>query len=115
MAGELVPGHFNLFWMNVRLNVRDRTNAYLANNGAAYPLITSPIVATASLGAPFAFTVTTQNQATSITATGLPPGLTISASGAIAGVPATAGTSAIVITASNSAGSSTGELALTVR
>ena len=32
---------FNLFWMNIRSNARDRLNAYLAKNGAAYPLITS--------------------------------------------------------------------------
>lgn len=107
---------FPLFYMNIRQNVRDRTNAYLQNNGAAYPLVSGAIVATTSTGAPFRFQVTTVNPATSFQASGLPAGLTIDpAVGTISGTPSGAGAYAVRLTVANAQGSSTGELALLVR
>lgn len=106
---------FQLFWLNIRVNARDRVNAWLQRAGTAYPLITSPILATATSGVPFSFTTTTINAATAFSASGLPPGLTIAPAGTIAGTPTRSGTYAVQIVASNAAGSSTGELWLTVQ
>lgn len=109
------PIDFQLFWMNIRVNARDRTNAWLLQAGAAYPLTTGPITASATSGAPFAYATATLNVATQFNATGLPPGLAIDpVSGQISGTPVQAGTYAVQIVAGNAAGASTGELWLTV-
>jgi len=107
---------FSLFWVNVRLNARDRANAYLADvRRARYPLITSPILAKTRAGSGFRFAVTTKNAATRFSASGLPAGLSINAqTGAVTGTASKPGVYAVVITASNGAGASVGELALTV-
>jgi hypothetical protein len=110
------PIDFQLFWMNIRVNARDRANAWLQQAGAVYPLITGPITANATSGAPFSYSTTTINAATAFLATGLPSGLVIdTTTGIISGMPVQAGTYAVRIIASNVAGSSTGELWLTVR
>jgi hypothetical protein len=115
-SGVLHYWDFQLFWLNIRTNVRDRVNAYLISRShAATPVITSAIVASGTAGQPFTYQTTTGNPATSFAATGLPPGVTIDAvTGAIAGVPAAAGTSAVVITATNAAGASVSELSITI-
>jgi hypothetical protein len=101
--------------MNIRVNARDRTNAWLQQSGATYPLITSPNTATATSGQPFSYETATINAPATFAASGLPDGLTINAStGRISGTPARPGTYAVQVVASNPAGSTAGELWLTV-
>jgi hypothetical protein len=64
---------------------------------------------------PFNYVITATNSPTSYSATGLPTGLTVNASnGLISGIPTPSGTYYVKITASNSAGSGTQSLTLTV-
>jgi hypothetical protein len=106
---------FNLFWMNIRANARDRVNAHLQRSGSPLPWVSSSIVARGTVGVPLQSTVTTMNPATSFSASGLPPGLSINpVSGTIDGTATIAGVFAVKITAANAAGSTVGELALTI-
>lgn len=79
------------------------------------PLVSSISQATGSSGTPFSFTVTATQAGTSFSASGLPPGLTINPStGVISGMPTAAGTYSVALTVSNSAGSSTSSLVITI-
>lgn len=84
-------------------------------NNVVAPAITSALSASATVGSPFSYTITGSNNPTSYSATGLPSGLSINTStGLISGSPASAGTSNIVIGATNSGGTGTATLVLTV-
>jgi poly(3-hydroxybutyrate) depolymerase len=79
--------------------------------------ITSAITASAQVGTPFSYTITSSGGTTPIgySASPLPEGLTLDPdSGRISGTPAATGASSIVISASNSAGSMSRILTLTV-
>jgi len=79
------------------------------------PVITSPLTATVQVGVAFSYQITASNSPTSDNATGLPPGLNVDTStGLITGTPTTAGTSSITISASNSGGTGSATLVLTV-
>ena len=82
--------------------------------GAA-PVITSPLTASATVGQPFTY----QFEATgadSLLATNLPTGLTFNTSlGAITGIPTTAGTFSVGLTASNLSGVTNATLTITVQ
>ena len=72
------------------------------------PIITSPTSIPATVGAPITYVIVATGLPTSYTATGLPPGLTLNPlTGAITGRPTTSGTFTVVITATNTAGTST--------
>jgi hypothetical protein len=83
------------------------------------PVTAAPVImlsARATRGQAFTYTVVASNTPGSFTATGLPPGLAINGTtGVISGTPTATGTSDIAITATNSKGSDTEVLRLTVQ
>ncbi len=82
---------------------------------AAKPVITSATTATGQVGVAFTYTITASNTPTSYSATGLPAGLSVSTStGKITGTPTAAGKSSVTIGATNSSGTGTATLALTI-
>jgi uncharacterized protein YhjY with autotransporter beta-barrel domain len=90
--------------------------APLAGTGIlAPPVITSALAATGAVGAPFSgYQITATNSPTSFTASPLPQGLSMSASGAISGTPTLNGTVNTTITATNAAGTDTRTLVFTI-
>ncbi len=106
----------NLFWVDLRANARRRLVAFLAQHELAeYPLIDGPIAATAAVGRQFRLQLSIHNKPAILSAKGLPQGLQLDHdTGEIMGVPTAPGHYAVVITASNAAGSSIEELALKV-
>jgi hypothetical protein len=79
------------------------------------PVITSPTTASGTVGASFSYQIAASNSPTSFNATGLPAGLSVNTStGLISGTPTAAGTSAVTISASNSAGPGSATLTLIV-
>ena len=79
------------------------------------PLITSAATATGQQGSPFQYTITASDSPTAYGADNLPDGLTVDpASGIISGTPTVAGTFAVVIKATNAAGSGNMTLTLTL-
>jgi hypothetical protein len=66
--------------------------------------ITSPLTATATVGAPFSYQISADNNPTTFDATGLPQGLIVNnATGVISGAPTAIGTFPVTISASNPA------------
>jgi len=79
------------------------------------PVITSPLLATGTLGLPFSYTVSADHGASVFGAVGLPAGVTINTStGLIAGTPTTAGTSVVSLSASNTLSTGVATLNLTI-
>ena len=75
------------------------------------PVITGPSTTSGSVGTAVTVTIGATGSGTSYTATGLPPGLTLNPlTGAIGGIPTTAGTYVATVTATNSSGTSTTNL-----
>jgi hypothetical protein len=81
----------------------------------AGPVITSALNASAIVNTNFNYQITATNSPTSFGATGLPSGLIVNAAtGLISGKPTTIGTSNVTLKATNSAGTGTATLRLTV-
>lgn len=80
------------------------------------PVITSSLTALASQGQPFSYTIQASNNPSSFAATSLPSGLSLNTTtGVISGTVSTLGTYHITILATNSSGSGSGSLVLTVQ
>jgi len=78
------------------------------------PVITSTNRASGTVGSAFSFTIRATNTPTGFNATGLPVGLSINrTSGVISGIPTTAGTNSVSLSASNSAGIGTQSFIIT--
>src|SRR6266513_1254896 len=79
------------------------------------PVITSPGTATGTVGVAFVYQITANIKPTSYGASGLPPGLTVNpATGLISGTPTTVGTYPVTISATNSGGTGTSTLVITI-
>lgn len=79
------------------------------------PQITSPSTATAQVGKSFSYSIAASNIPRFYGAAALPGGLAINAtSGIISGIPTTAGSATVTISASNSAGTHSSALSLTI-
>ncbi|MBA2323251.1 MAG: hypothetical protein H0V92_04250 [Pseudonocardiales bacterium] len=72
-----------------------------------FPTITSSTTANGTIGQPFSYTITSSQALGGFAATGLPPGLSLGGSGVISGMPTTAGTYPVVLTATGMPGSVT--------
>ena len=72
-----------------------------------FPTLTSPVSATGTAGQPFTYVITASSPLSGFAASGLPPGLTLSALGVVSGTPTTAGTYAVVLTATGMPGAVT--------
>ena len=82
---------------------------------AVPPVITSSATAGGTVASSFSYQITATNSPTSFGATGLPAGLTVNTvSGLISGTPAGVGTSSVTVSATNSGGTGSGPLTLTV-
>ena len=72
------------------------------------PVITSTNGASGTVGVPFSYQITADNNPTSYGATGLPSGLTVNTNtGLVAGTPTVAANTAVLVSASNEAGTGT--------
>lgn len=81
----------------------------------ASPTITSPLAVTSQPGAAFTYQITATGNPTRFGAAGLPSGLSVDpASGLISGAPPFTGTFPITLSATNSAGTGTATLVLTI-
>src|SRR5438105_8813135 len=95
------------------------TTVTLTVGNAPTPTITSPLTATGTVGAGFTYTIVANPCVTSYNATGLPAGLSVNTTtGVISGTPA-AGTDAgspysVTISATNSGGTGTATLTITI-
>jgi hypothetical protein len=82
---------------------------------AGAPVMTGPTTAIAQYGQSFAYWISGTNSPSSYTATGLPPGVTFSGGpGVITGTPSQVGTFNATVTATNSYGTATQPLTITV-
>lgn len=88
---------------------------FTINPAASAPVATSTGSTVGTVGSAFTFTITTNPAATSFASTTLPAGLALNAStGVITGVPTEPGISNVTLTLTNSAGSSTAALMITI-
>jgi sugar lactone lactonase YvrE/PKD repeat protein len=79
------------------------------------PVITSATSASAVVGAAFTYQITANNSPTSFSASGLPDGVSVDATtGAVTGIPTTAGTFNATVIATNAGGSGSAPLAFTI-
>ncbi len=78
------------------------------------PVITSAVSTSGSLATPFSYQITATNSPTTFNATGLPPGLSVNASGLVSGTPTSQGTFTATISAQNGTGTGSQTLTITI-
>lgn len=82
---------------------------------SAVPAITSAAIVTGTATLPFTYTIAASNAPSSFGASGLPAGLSVNPlTGVISGIPLTAGTSSVILSATNVVGTGTKGLTLTI-
>jgi len=85
------------------------------NSSASAPVISSSLAQSGTVGVAFNYQITASSSPTSFGATGLPNGLSVNTTtGAITGAPTAAGTSNVLISATNGSGTGTDTLVITV-
>ena len=93
--------------------VDDDGTVFLAINAA--PTIVSSVTATGTIGTNFSYAITATSGASSFSATGLPPGLSLNpATGQITGTPVATGTSVVDLSATGPGGTGVAVLTLAV-
>jgi hypothetical protein len=92
----------------------DPTFAIRLNAVVSAPVITSATTANGTAGTAFSYQITATNSPNSYAATGLPAGLSVNATGLISGTPTAAGSSTVTLSATNSGGTGSATLTLTV-
>jgi hypothetical protein len=107
---------FNLFWMNIRENARERVHTFfLQRQQVRYPLIESSNTMVGETGRDLFYQIKTINLPQSYEALGLPAGVNIDThTGAISGKPLEEGTFAVVIKATNTYGTDVAELSMRI-
>jgi Putative Ig domain len=87
----------------------------ISSGAPSKPVITSSGSASGTVGSSFSYQITATNSPTSYSASGLPSGLSVNtSSGVISGTPTAAGTSMATVGATNSGGSGTATLTITI-
>jgi hypothetical protein len=95
---------FNISFLNFNLNAV-----------VTAPVISSASTANGTVGSAFSYNITASNAPNSYNATGLPAGLSINtSSGLISGIPTTTGTYTVIVSASNTVGTGSQTLTLTI-
>lgn len=90
-------------------------NWFKLTPNASSPTITSSLTASGTTGAAFSYFITASNNPTSYNATGLPSGLSVNTTtGEISGTPASSGVTNVTISATNSYGSGSDTLQITI-
>ncbi len=119
MMGDSLIYHmhdFNLFWMNIRANARERVKVFLSQRQhVRYPLIESSNTMVGEAGRDLSYQIRTVNLPESYEAVGLPAGVNIDAlTGVISGKPLQQGTFAVIIKATNTFGTDVAELSMKI-
>jgi PKD repeat protein len=109
-------GSYDVVVTNASGSLTSNASTLTVASAAAAPVITNPsLAASGTAGTAFNFTVTASGSPTSYTASPLPAGLNIAtATGAISGTPTTAGTTSVLLGATNASGTGTATLTITV-
>ena len=81
----------------------------------AAPVISSADTANGTVGTAFTYAIAASNSPTGFGATGLPAGLALSANGVIGGTPTTAGSFTVALSASNSGGTGSSMLIISIQ
>jgi DNA/RNA endonuclease G (NUC1) len=110
-----VPGTYTVNLTASNANGDGTATLTLTIDPQPVPSITSSLIASAAVNAPFQYQITASNSPNGFGATDLPPGLSLdSATGLISGTPTTTGQYNISLSASNAGGTGTATLSLTV-